>query len=66
MSDHRGLWWAISDLEDEPVDGRSVVEADYSEENGDGSTGCSTTMEYNLPLSERPECHQDGTTYNAV
>lgn len=63
---HRSLWWAISDLQDEPVDGRLVVEADYSEENRRRIDWLFDNDEYDLPLSERPECHQDGTTYNAV
>lgn len=66
VSGQRSLWWAISDLEDEPVDGRQVVEADYSDENRRRIDWLFDNGEYNLPLSERPECHQDGTTYNAV
>lgn len=65
-SDQRTLWWAIDDLEDEPIDGRMVVEADYSDENRRRIDWLFEHGEYNLPLSERPECHQDGTTYNAV
>lgn len=65
-SDQRPLWWAIEDLEDEPVDGRMVVEAEYSEENRRRIDWLFDNDQYNLPLSERPECHQDGTTYNAV
>jgi DNA (cytosine-5)-methyltransferase 1 len=64
--DNRSLWWAISDLEDEPVDGRLVVESEYSDENRRRIDWLFENDEYNLPLSERPECHQDGTTYNAV
>ena len=30
-SERRDLWWAIRDLEDEAVDGRLVVEAEYSD-----------------------------------
>lgn len=62
----RDLWWAIEDLEDEPVDGRLVVEASYSDENRRRIDWLFDNGEHNLPLSERPECHQDGTTYNAV
>jgi DNA (cytosine-5)-methyltransferase 1 len=62
----RDLWWAISDLEDEPVDGRLFVASDYSEENRRRIDWLFENEEYDLPFSERPECHQDGTTYNAV
>ena len=65
-SDQRSLWWAISDLQDEPVDGRLVVESEYSDENRRRIDWLFENDAYNLPLSERPECHQDGTTYNAV
>lgn len=65
-SDHRDLWWAIHDLEDEPVDGKLVVEADYSDENRRRIDWLFEHDEYDLPPSERPECHQKGTTYNAV
>lgn len=62
----RSLWWAVSDLEDEPVDGKLVVEAEYSAENRRRIDWLFDNDEHNLPFSERPECHQDGTTYNAV
>lgn len=65
-ADPRNLWWAIGDLQDEPVDGRLVVKAEYSEENRRRIDWLFENGEHNLPFSERPECHQDGTTYNAV
>ena len=65
-SNQRDLWWAIRDLEDETIDGRLVVEADYSDENRRRIDWLFDHEEHNLPASERPECHQDGTTYNAV
>lgn len=65
-SERRDLWWAIRDLEDEAVDGRLVVEAEYSDENRRRIDWLFDNDEHNLPASERPECHQDGTTYNAV
>jgi DNA (cytosine-5)-methyltransferase 1 len=65
-SEQRDLWWAISDLEDEPIDGRLVVESAYSEENLRRIDWLFDHDEHDLPPSERPECHQDGTTYNAV
>lgn len=62
----RPIWWAISDLEDEPVDGLMTVPIDWSDENKRRIQWLFDNDEYNLPLFERPECHQDGTTYNAV
>lgn len=64
--ENRALWWAIGDLADEPVDGRLVVEAEYSDENRRRIDWLFDNDEYDLPFSERPECHQDGTTYSAV
>lgn len=65
-SPERDLWWAIRDLEDEQVDGRLVVEAAYSDENRRRIDWLFDNDEHDLPPSERPECHQEGTTYNAV
>ena len=65
-ADQHDLWWAIQDLQDEPIDGRLVVEAGYSEENRRRIDWLFDHDEHNLPPSERPECHQGGTTYNAV
>jgi len=65
-SEPRDVWWAVHDLEDEPVDGRLVVEAEYSDENRRRIDWLFEKGEHDLPPSERPECHQDGTTYNAV
>ena len=62
----RSLWWAIEDLEDEQVDGELVVGPAYSDENRRRIDWLFDNEEHDLPLSERPECHQDGTTYNAV
>jgi DNA (cytosine-5)-methyltransferase 1 len=62
----RDLWWAIDDLENEPADGRLRVEATYSEENRRRINWLFDNDEHDLPPSERPECHQEGTTYNAV
>jgi len=64
--DPHDLWWAIEDLEDETIDGRLVVEAEYSAENRRRIDWLFDKGKHDLPPSERPECHQDGTTYNAV
>jgi len=65
-SDKRDLWWGIKDLEDEPVNDRLVFDSAYSDENRRRINWLFDNDEHNLPLSERPECHQDGTTYNSV
>lgn len=62
----RPIWWAIEDLEhpnpSDPLTAPPLLtdenkrRIDYLHDNG----------EWNLPPSERPECHQEGTTYNAV
>ena len=66
VSDTRSLWWAIEDIEDEPIDGRLIKELEYSDENRRRIDWLFDNDAYNLPNSERPECHQDGTTYNSV
>lgn len=65
-SDTRPLWWAIGDLEDEPETGDLVLAADYSPENRRRIDWLFERNEFDLPPSERPDCHKDGTTYNAV
>ena len=62
----RPLWWAIEDLEDEPVDGLMTLPVEWSDENRRRIQWLFDNDAHDLPLAERPECHQDGTTYNAV
>ena len=62
----RSLWWAISDLEDAEIDGLMTLPIDWSAENKRRIQWLFDNNAYDLPPSERPECHQDGTTYNAV
>lgn len=62
----RSVWWAIGDLEDEPVDDRLVLDVDYSEENRSRIDWLFDNDSHDLPNAERPDCHREGTTYNAV
>jgi DNA (cytosine-5)-methyltransferase 1 len=62
----RSLWWALEDLEDAPVDGLMTLAVDWSEENQRRIQWLFENDAHDLPPSERPECHQEGTTYNAV
>lgn len=62
----RSVWWAIQDLLDQRADDPMVPEVELSEENRRRIDWLFDNDEFNLPMSERPECHQDGTTYNAV
>lgn len=62
----RPLWWAIQGLEDAPVDGLMTLPVEWSDENRRRIQWLFDNEAHDLPPSERPECHQDGTTYNAV
>lgn len=62
----RSLWWAVRDLEDAPTDGVMTLSVELSEENRRRIQWLFDNDAYDLPPAERPECHQDGTTYNAV
>ena len=62
----RSVWWAIEDLVDRGADDPMMPEVELSEENRRRIDWLFDNDEFDLPLSERPECHQAGTTYNAV
>lgn len=62
----RSIMWAIEDLVDRPFDERLHLEVELSEENRRRIDHLFDNDLHDLPLSERPECHQDGTTYNSV
>lgn len=64
--DARPLWWAIGELEDGPDEGFMTEQADFSEENQRRIDWLHDNDEHDLALAERPECHQDGTTYTSV
>ena len=62
----RSVWWAIGDLEarsgDDPMDRASALSA----ENRQRIDWLFDNDEYDLPCSERPECHREGTSYPSV
>jgi DNA (cytosine-5)-methyltransferase 1 len=65
-SDSRPLWWAIGDLEDEAPDDFMNCWPELSEENRRRIDWLFDNEAHDLPPSERPDCHKNGTTYNAV
>lgn len=62
----RDVWWAIGDLEDAPPDHFMSQQPEFSEENRRRIDWLFDEDEHDLALSERPDCHKDGTTYNSV
>lgn len=62
----RPALWAIGDLAGETSDSILDKPTHHSSENQARINWLFTNEEYDLPNSERPECHQDGTTYGAV
>jgi DNA (cytosine-5)-methyltransferase 1 len=64
--DARSVLWAIGDLAARPFDTRLHLEGGLSEENLRRIDWLFDNNAFDLPPSERPDCHKDGTTYNAV
>jgi DNA (cytosine-5)-methyltransferase 1 len=62
----RSIMWAIDDLMDQPYDDRLQLKVELSDENRRRIDYLFDHDLHDLPYSERPECHQDGTTYNSV
>jgi DNA (cytosine-5)-methyltransferase 1 len=62
----RSIMWAIDDLVDAPFDGELHLDTELSDENRRRINYLFENDLYDLPPSERPECHRNGTTYNAV
>ena len=62
----RSVWWAIGDLEgrsgDDPMDRPAAL----SPENRQRIDWLFDNDEYDLPCSERPECHRESTSYPSV
>jgi DNA (cytosine-5)-methyltransferase 1 len=58
--------WAIQDLADAPYDDSVHISTDMSVENQRRIDYLFDNDLYDLPPAERPDCHKDGTTYNAV
>lgn len=63
----RSVWWAIADLEGCTSDSDPMTTLSrISEENVARIEFLFENNELDLPPSERPTCHRDGTTYQAV
>jgi len=60
------VMWAIEDLATTPFDDRLHLQTELSDENRRRINYLFEHDEHDLPNAERPECHQDGTTYNSV
>lgn len=65
QSDPRSVSWALSGLR-KRVPAHMVEQPVLSEENRRRIDWLFANGEHDLALAERPECHQDGTTYTAV
>lgn len=65
-SDPRDVWWAIGELEHHPPTDYMTEQPEFSEENRRRIDWLFDNDLHDLPPSERPDCHRDGTTYNAV
>ncbi len=62
-----GVEWAINDLAGIPLGGTIMTSVpELSDDNRRRIDFLVSSGQTDLPLSERPECHQDGTTYTAV
>lgn len=62
----RSVTWAIGDLAETPFDQRLHLDVELSEDNRRRIDFLFDENLHDLPNSQRPECHQDGTTYNSV
>jgi DNA (cytosine-5)-methyltransferase 1 len=60
------VMWAIGELADHPADDHMFREPELSEENQRRINWLFDENEHDLALAERPECHQEGTTYTSV
>ena len=58
--------WAIGDLEDVMSDDFMDRRTELSETNQSRVEYLHDNNEFDLPNSERPDCHKEGTTYRAV
>lgn len=65
-AEQRTLEWAIGDLVGVPTGNGLDVAVELSEENQRRINYLFDNDLLDLPYSERPECHQGGTTYNSV
>lgn len=62
----RPVWWAIGDLETRSGDDPMDRAAELSPENRQRIDWLFDNEKYDLPCSERPECHRESTSYPSV
>jgi DNA (cytosine-5)-methyltransferase 1 len=62
----RDVMWAIRDLEHLPLDDKLHICTELSPENRQRIDFLFDNDLYDLPNSERPDCHKDGTSYGSV
>ena len=62
----RSVLWAIGDQESLSPDGAMHVASELTAPNRDRVQWLLDNDEHDLALGERPDCHQDGTSYGAV
>ena len=62
----RSVWWAIGDLETRSGDDPMDRAAELSPENRQRIDWLFDNNKYDLPCSERPECHRESTSYPSV
>ena len=63
----RSVWWAIRDLENDTSDDDPMTTlSNLSDENAARIQFLFENDQLDLPPAERPDCHRDGTTYQAV
>ena len=65
-ADPRTVMWAIEGLADVAADNHMHRRPTMSEENRNRIAYLFDNDVHDLPLSERPDCHKDGTTYMSV
>jgi len=65
-SEARSVMWAIGEFEHVAPDDHMLRQPELSEENQRRINWLFENDEHNLANSERPECHQEGTTYTSV
>lgn len=62
----RSVSWAIAEFAERPFDDHLHLEIELSSVNQRRINYLFDNDVFELPLSERPDCHKDGTTYGSV
>lgn len=68
LRETRPVWWLVEDLESTPLDDSDIMNSvpALSEQNRQRIDWLFDNDEYTLPNAIRPDCHKDGTTYEAT